>query len=255
MMENDKLSRRRFIIKTAGALGAASSVSALSCSFDKSLTPPNEKNKNKYPVGNSDAGLPNARHGANQELLPRRILGKTGLEVAMLSFGGGSQFMNNRNGKWEPLLERAVELGVNYFDTSIGYDGSEERYGELLSPIRDQVLIATKFDARSKGPRNTDEMMQELETSLTRLKTDYVDVLMIHNVNDNDSISQIADGVYKQMLSLKEQGVIKQIGFSSMSSASKAKDLIRTLDFDVCLLAINATRYGGYAEIVLPEAI
>ena len=85
--------------------------------------------------------------------MPTRRLGSTGLEVSLLAFGGGSQFLLNNDGDWEPMLERAVEMGVNYFDTSSSYQwgasmSSEERFGEVLAPLRDKVLLATKFDSR-----------------------------------------------------------------------------------------------------------
>ena len=53
--------------------------------------------------------------------MPMRLLGKTGLKVSCLAFGGGSNFAKNKNGEWEPMLERAVELGINYFDTASEY--------------------------------------------------------------------------------------------------------------------------------------
>ena len=54
----------------------------------------------------------------NKDILTKRTLGKTGLDVSLLAFGGGSQFMNSDDGEWQPILERAVEVGVNMYDTS-----------------------------------------------------------------------------------------------------------------------------------------
>ena len=253
MKNPDNISRRIFIKSAGAAITTTAGLSLLSCTTDNSVESIEDEQR-KMQVGGDNSGLPQHGSTTSNGALPKRMLGATGMEIAMLSFGGGSQFLKNRDGAWEPLLERAIELGVNYFDTASSYDISEERYGELLSPIRDRVYIATKFDARSEGPRNSDEMMQEVETSLKRLKTDYVDVLLLHDVNNNDSVSQIGNSVYKTMQSLKEQGIAKHIGFSSMSSAARSKSLINTLDFDVCLLAMNATTYGGYAETALPDA-
>jgi predicted aldo/keto reductase-like oxidoreductase len=97
-------------------------------------------------------------------------------------------------------------------------------------------------------------MMQEFETSLSRLKTDYVDVLSIHMIDYNDSVSDIENGVYKKLLELKEDGSVKFIGFSSMDSAERSKELIEQLDFDVALLAMNPTTYGNFAQVALPAA-
>jgi len=167
---------------------------------------------------------------ARDDLLPRRILGSTSLEISMLAFRRRGQFLRNEDGDWEPLLERAIELGVNYFDTSTNYTwyggNGEERYGEILSPIRDQVYIATKFNGFNNGKRDADVMMQEFETSLNRLNTDYVDVLLIHEIIDSDSVSNIEDTVYSRMQQLKNDGSVRFIGFSSMDSALRSKELI-----------------------------
>lgn len=186
--------------------------------------------------------------------LPTRTLGATGLEVSMLAFGGGSQFLMNEAGVWEPMLERAVELGVNFFDTSAGYvygapESSEERFGEILTPIRDRVIIATKFDSR-----DPDEAMREFEQSLDRMKSDYVDILMIHAVGPSDDIGSLESGVYRELRRLKEEGATRFIGFSSMDSAERSRELIEALDFDVTLLAMNATGYGSYITEALPAA-
>lgn len=209
----------------------------------------------------SAAGLAAATTGGvigacsrNTSLLPTRILGSTGLEVSLLTFGGGSQFLLNEDGEWEVMLERAIQLGVNYFDTSSNYRRddnvtSEERFGEILSPCRDQVLIATKFD-----PRDPVEAMKEFERSLKRMKTDYVDVLMIHSIEPSDDIAAIEKGVYAELCRRKEEGSVRFIGFSSMDSAERSREAIEKLEFDVALLAMNPTGYGGFVTETLPAA-
>jgi aryl-alcohol dehydrogenase-like predicted oxidoreductase len=186
--------------------------------------------------------------------MPTRTLGATRLEVSLLTFGGGSQFLANDDGDWEPMLERAVELGVNYFDTSSSYQweasmSSEERFGEVLAPLRDRILLATKFDSRDPA-----EAMREFERSLSRMKTDHVDVLMIHAIVPSDDISNLERGVYAELRRLKEEGSVRFIGFSSMDSAEKSREAIEKLEFDVALLAMNPTGYGGFVTETLPAA-
>jgi predicted aldo/keto reductase-like oxidoreductase len=187
-------------------------------------------------------------------VLPTRPLGATGMWVSLLTFGGGSQFLANGGGEWERMLERAVEVGINYFDTSSSYQwdagmSSEERFGEVLAPIRDRVFIATKFDSR-----DPDEAAREFERSLTRLKTDHVDVLLIHAVVPSDGIAVLEKGVYAMLRRLKEEGSARFIGFSSMDSAARSREAIERLEFDVALLAMNPTQYGGFATETLPAA-
>ncbi len=193
-------------------------------------------------------------HAAAQNKMPTRTLGKTGLKVSLLSFGGGSQFLANPNGKWETLMQQALDAGVNLFDTASSYkwshpQSSEERYGEILSSCRDRVFISTKFDSR-----NTSVAMNEFERSLQRLRTDYVDILLIHDVNNSDTPSALEEGVYKEMVKLRDEGTARFIGFSSMNSAFRARECIEALDFDVVLLTLNPTAYGNNAKIAVPAA-
>lgn len=186
--------------------------------------------------------------------MPTRVFGKTGLEASMLSFGGGSQFLRNEDGAWEPMLERAIELGINWFDTASSYqnsDGttSEERFGEILPRYRKKIILSTKFD-----PREPSEAMAEFERSLERMKTDYVDVLMIHSIEPSDDVSELERGVYREMVRLKEEGAVRFIGFSSMNSAERSAECIRNLDFDMTLLAMNPTGYGDFVSLALPAA-
>jgi len=224
MAPDNRMTRREFLGYSAAGLAATS--------FGTLATP--------------GTGLP--------QQLPMRMLGKTGMRVSQLAFGGGSQFLLNESGVWEAMLERAVALGVNYFDTSSSYQwespvSSEERYGEVLAPIRDRVHLATKFDAR-----DVSGMLGEFERSLRRLKTDYVDVLLIHSIAPTDDIAVIERGIYRELRRLKEEGAARFIGFSSMDSAERSREAIERLEFDVALLAMNPTGYGGFVTEVLPAA-
>jgi predicted aldo/keto reductase-like oxidoreductase len=181
--------------------------------------------------------------------MPTRELGKTGMKISTLAFGGGSQFKRNKNGDWEPLLQKAVELGINYFDTHNDY-GTESRFGEILPQYRDKIYIATKFD-----PRDEKGAMRSFERSLKALKTDYVDALMIHALSSKDDIEAIEKGVWKRMQQLKSEGIAKFIGFSSMDSAGKSKEFIEKLAPDVAMVAMNPTRYRKYAEMVVEPAL
>jgi predicted aldo/keto reductase-like oxidoreductase len=96
--------------------------------------------------------------------------------------------------------------------------------------------------------------MQELERSLRRMKTDYVDVLFIHAIVPSDDIASLEAGVYAMLRRLKEEGTVRFIGFSSMDSAERSREAIEKLDFDVALLAMNATGYGDFVTETLPAA-
>lgn len=192
--------------------------------------------------------------------VPKRVLGKTGMEVSILSFGGGSQFLKNKNGDWEKLLEASINSGINLYDTSPDYtvvsrDGSkaftsEERFGEILPAYRDRVFITTKLNDRVSGfARKT------VEESLVKMKTGYIDILLMHAINEKDSLAEIEDGVYKEMVEMKNEGIANHIGFSSMDSAERSKELLENLEIDVVEMALNPTVYGDYPGIAFPVAI
>ena len=228
----NKISRRQFIRQSAATVAAASLTGSLtSCSTSTEY------------VSISKPGA-----------MPMRILGKTGLKVSILSFGGGSQFLRNDDGNWEPIMAKALESGINYFDTSSDYERddsilSEERYGRILPTYRNKIIIATKFN-----PRDAAGARAEVEESLRRMKTDYVDIILIHSIGPTDDIAAIERGCYREMVRMKDEGIARFIGFSSMDSAPKSKELLEKLGVDVAMLALNPTQYGDFAKLVMPVA-
>jgi len=190
--------------------------------------------------------------------LPTRKLGKTDMNVSIISFGGGSQFLLNKKGEWEPMLERAVEAGINFFDTAPDYTyrsrlSSEERYGEVLHKHRDKIYLATKFDYP-----DIEKGMREFEQSLKKLKTDYVDVLFLHAVGDEpNTLEAIENGnTYSALVKLKQEGLVKYIGFSSMNHAPDSEEILKRYDFDVALLSYNPVGITKrvYGDRVIPLA-
>lgn len=229
-MKSRHFTRREFIQRSSLAM-AAISAGAITASSD------------------SVSGLSPGKKG-----MPVRALGSTGEKISILGYGGGSQFMLMPDGEWEPHIQYALDAGINYFDTASSYGAgspktSEERFGEALFPYRKKILILTKLDAR-----DPEKAKPEFETSLKRLKTDYVDMILIHAVTPDDTLNSIEPGIYKYIRQLKEQKAARFIGFSSMDSAERSKELIENLDFDVTLLAINPTNYRNFAEVALPAA-
>jgi predicted aldo/keto reductase-like oxidoreductase len=187
-------------------------------------------------------------------LIPTRKFGKTGENITILGYGGGSQFMKMPDGEWEPHIEHALNSGINYFGTASSYGEdtdkpSESRYSEILPAYRDKILLLTKIHER-----DPDKARAEFEGSLRRLRTDHVDFLLIHAIKPEDKLSDIAEGTYKLLQLLKAEKMVRYIGFSSMDSAERSKELIDNLDFDLTLLAMNPTNYGNFIDVALPAA-
>ncbi len=186
--------------------------------------------------------------------MPMRVLGKTREKISILGYGCGSQFMKMPDGEWEPHFEHAFNSGINYFDTASTYGekepvSSEERLGRVIPGMRKDIFLLTKIH-----DRDIEKAKAEFERSLTRLKTDHVDVLLIHTIQPDDDVAKIEDGVYKLVRDFQDQKMVRYVGFSSMDSAERSKELIEKLEFDVTLLAMNATKYGDFVQKALPAA-
>jgi hypothetical protein len=140
-----------------------------------------------------------------------RPLGNTGIMMSDISFGGGG--IDNPE-----VVTRAVERGINYFDTSPDYSktGSEQTIGKALKPHRDKVFIASKFctaDGHLPVDTSVADVIKAVEGSLTRLQTDYLDVCIIHEVNSIERL--MAPTFHEAFDRLKAQGKARFLGVSS----------------------------------------
>ena len=150
------------------------------------------------------------------------ILGKTGLKVSKLGFGGIPIQRIDAAGT-RALMERLVEAGVNYIDTARGYTVSESYLGEALEGIRDHFILATKSMGRTR-----EAMAAEIETSLKNLRTDYIDLYQCHNPTLEQLDQIIAEGgALEALLEAKAAGKIGHIGLTAHSLAvfEKAMEL------------------------------
>ncbi len=160
------------------------------------------------------------------------LLGRTGMRVSDISFGGSQ--LGSREGD---TVRHALDRGINYLDTADSYGGgnSETTIGEIIRGKRDRIFLASKTYA---GPRR-DQMMRALEGSLRRLRTDYVDVYFNHAVNDVDRLKNPEWHEFNARA--KQQGKIRFVGMSG-----HAGRLVECLDYaldtdsvDVILVAHN----------------
>ena len=140
--------------------------------------------------------------------MDRVTLGKTGITVCRNGFGA---LPIQRIGKEDAayLLKKAYENGVNFFDTARAYTDSEEKLGYATSSFRDKIYIATKTAAM-----NGEELKKDLETSLSLLKTDYIDIYQFHNP---PFCPKPGDGtlLYEAMVEAKKEGKIRHIGITN----------------------------------------
>ena len=172
------------------------------------------------------------------------VLGRTGLKVSRLGFGCMRLPMKTEDEvdreKAIPMLQRAHELGVNYFDTAIGYcrGDSQRVLGEAFEGMRHEVILSTKNHFYDKTDR--DKWWRRLEDSLKNLRTDYIDVYKFHGMS-RQRFAQVVgeDGLYREMLKAREQGLIRHISTSFHDSCDFLKELVDTGWFESILLQYN----------------
>ncbi len=149
-----------------------------------------------------------------------RTLGKTGLKVSCVGSGVGIAPDPN-------VIARAIDLGVNYFDTARGYGAgkSEQITGEALKGKRQKVVLATKTDGRTKA-----EILADMDASLKALQMDYVDIWHLHSRDTPDTIT---DEAVEACLLLKKQGKTRFIGVSAHDINAVADTILKIGKFDV----------------------
>ena len=174
--------------------------------------------------------------------------------MSILGLGLGSAFFKPRQNSPEtaaPILERALEHGINYFDTCRGYANSEELIGPVVEKRRDEIFLVTK----SKG-RTYDAFMKDVETSLGNLRTDHLDLLHIWNLPKNADLDEIENGALKAVHKLLDEKVISNFGVTGHSGAGVLIDAIKRFDPDAVLTVFPCTREdnGRYEDELLPLA-
>ncbi|HRN71730.1 MAG TPA: aldo/keto reductase [Ginsengibacter sp.] len=156
--------------------------------------------------------------------MQKRILGKSGLEVSALGLGcmgltfGYGTVTNEADAI--ALIQKAIELGVNFFDTAEAYSqgGNEALLGKALKPYRDKVVIATKFGfIQGNSALGLDSSPKRIravaEASLRHLQTDVIDLLYQHRVEPNVPIEDVA-GTVKDLI---QEGKVKHFGLSQIT--------------------------------------
>ena len=143
-----------------------------------------------------------------------RTLGKTGLRISRMGFGGIPIQRIDAEGT-KVLMQQLADAGVNYIDTARGYTVSEQYLGYALEGIRDKFVLATKSMARTK-----EAMAADIETSLANLRTDHIDLYQVHNPGMEQLEQVVAEGgALEALLEAKEAGKIGHIGLTAHSAA------------------------------------
>lgn len=188
--------------------------------------------------------------------IPTRALGKTGIHVSAICFGGAHLGRVEDDAEAVRLLHEAIDSGINFLDNAWEYHRgrSEELMGKGLQGRRQQVVLMTKLCSHG---RDKHVAMQQLEESLRRLKTDYLDLWQIHEVvYDDDPDRHFAKGgAAEALLQAKQQGKVRFIGFTGHKHPRiHLKMLSYDFPFDTCQMPLNVfdATYRSFEQEVLP---
>jgi len=181
--------------------------------------------------------------------MKKKRLGKTGLMVTELGFGGIPIMQLDANGGAE-MVRYCFDRGVNFFDTANMYMDSEGKIGQALEGVRDRVIIATKTLERS-----SEGAAKHIANSLAQLRTDYMDLLQFHNLSEGSALETVLapGGAMEAATEAKARGQVRHIGFSAHNKDAALKvvqtGLFETVQFPFNFLETQAL------EALFPAAL
>ena len=249
-MKNN-LKRREFLGKSIGATVAMAAGGSALAGQNQDAAKKKEASAHPY----------NER---THKVMPTRNLGKTGYQVGIMSLGGQATIeIKGKEDESIAIVNRAIDLGVNYIDTAASYGrtpegekarGTSERHiGMVLKDRRNEVYLASKTHDRTY-----DGSMKLLETSLKNLQTDHLDTWQLHNVKTQEHMDKIfaKDGAIKALEKAKSEGMVRYLGITGHYEPIVLEEAIKRYEFDTILMAVNAAdpHYLSFIKYLLPIA-
>jgi aryl-alcohol dehydrogenase-like predicted oxidoreductase len=186
--------------------------------------------------------------------IPKRRLGKTGVDVTILGLGGeGVLRTYGRGREADALINRALDLGITYCESARAYSGSESYYGKALRERRKDVFLTSKSHARDKRGA-----LAHLHETLMNMRTDHLDLWQVHDVRTEDDVEVIfgAGGAIEAFVEARAKGLTRFIGVTGHHDPSILRTCIERFDFDTVLLPVNPAEpeYKDFLEEVVPLA-
>ena len=182
------------------------------------------------PVGAASAFVTDDKTNQNKPVLPKRVLGKTGVEVTLLNQGTVGQ-----PSALDRLLRLAYREGVRYFDTAEGYKNAETvfaKWFEAAPDVRKTIFLATKSGVGSPG-----DMLKKVDARLARLGTDYIDLLFFHGLSTGQAKWPKSKEMKEAIEAIKKTGKVKFVGFSTHDPAIAQQ--------------LQAAAEGGFVDVIM----
>lgn len=219
-LKNTNLSRREFV---KGTVGTATALAT----------------HHQLPLASQNSSF-------DAKGLPTRVLGNTGVKLPLIGLGTGSRFCSIADEDQAlEILTHALNQGLYYWDTAHSYRNgnviSEERLGKIAKERRSEIFLATKVDGY-----NPEEVKKQIEVSLQRLQTDYVDLIQAHSLKSLEDVDALGKkgGVLDLLRQMREEGITHHIGFTGHTSARVMQNTAEQYDFETMLIALN--HFGGF---------
>lgn len=174
-----------------------------------------------------------------------RRLGRTNLQVSIVGFGG-TWISELSTPEAVNIVRKAFDLGINYFDTAKLDGDSEEKIGTALQNVRDNCVIATKTGSRTKK-----ESLEDVKCSLKRLKTDRIDIIQLHGIDDEKTLAKAMglDGSLQTCKEARKQGLVDFIGITGHKPRVLVK-AVESGEFDSVLVPLNVVTRQALEELV-----
>jgi aryl-alcohol dehydrogenase-like predicted oxidoreductase len=187
--------------------------------------------------------------------LGTRILGRTGQQVTLLGLGGeGVLRTNGLDREAVALIDRALELGITYFESARAYAGSESYYGKALRERRKDIFLTSKSHDRTKRGARI-----HLHETLRNMHTDHLDLWQVHDVRTEHDLEEIfgPKGAIEAFVEAKKQGAVRYIGVTGHHDPAVVLRCIEQFDFDTVLMPVNPAepQYDSFLTTVLPVAV
>lgn len=237
------MNRRKFLGRSLATVAAVSVGNSFANELGIEPLPVKEKHENPF-------------NDRTYNAMPTNAFGKTGFKIGILSLGGQATIEQKGTEKEsEKIINRALDLGVNYIDTAASYGRgrSQINIGRVMKSRRSEVWLSTKTHDKSY-----DGSMKLLEESLKNLQTDHLDTWQLHNIKTKSDLDSIFSdsGAIKALEQAKSEGIVRNLGITGHYEPLILLEAIKRFPFDQILLAVNAAdvHYLSFKKYLLPEA-
>ena len=228
---SEKTTRRTFLMTSVAVAGGIVGGAGLQQNVTNTATPPGK--------------------------IPERLLGRTGVQLPIFGLGGAGQTplsSDKAEGDAVALIQRALELGIRYFDTASSYGPSEDYLGKVLPAQRSKLFLASKTALRDR-----DGAWRELERSLKRLKTAHLDLWQMHHVSFVQELDTIfgRDGAIHALEEAMQQKLVRFAGITGHHDPTVIAEGLRRYPFHTALIPVNAAdkhHPHPFIPVVLPVA-